>query len=223
MRIDKYLAALGIVPRRQIKKLLKTWEVLLNSTIVASPQIKIKEWDIIQVCEDKIPVKFAVHLLIHKPANYVSSNIDEWPYASYKDLIHDCPYSELVEIAGRLDVDTEGLLFCSSDGKIIHNIIHPHKKVEKEYYVEVAVPLTTYMIKDLASWVKLPWWAISKPAKVVKISNLSLQLTITEGKFHQVKNMLEWVGNKVTYLRRDRIWTWTLKWLEKGKWKYVEV
>lgn len=223
MRIDKYLANLWIVPRRQIKKLLKTWEVLLDDEIVSSPQVKIKEWDVLNIHGEEIIVKFSVHLLIHKPSGYVSSNIDEWPYSSYKDLIQNCPYGELVEIAGRLDVDTEGLLFCSSDGKLIHDIIHPHKKVEKEYYVEVESVLTKKMLQVLESGVELPSGALSRPAKAKKITDTSLQLTITEGKFHQVKNMLQWVWNKVSYLRRDRIWEWTLKWIQKWAWKYLEI
>ena len=128
----------------------------MNNEIVSSPQVKIKESDILHIYGDIIPVKFAVHLLLHKSAGYVSSNIDEGPYSSYKDLLQKCPYSEIVEIAGRLDVDTEGLLFCSSDGRVIHNIIHPHKKVEKEYYVEVEKTLTQKMINALESGIKLP-------------------------------------------------------------------
>ncbi len=223
MRIDKYLAALGIVPRRQIKKLLKTWEVLLNDKLVSSPQIKIKEWDTIKVYDDIIPVKFVVHLLLHKPAGYVSSNVDEWPYSSYKDLLQDCPYSELVEIAGRLDVDTEWLLLCSSDGRVIHNIIHPHKKVEKQYYIQTESPITPAMLTALEQGVPLSDWSITRPATATKINNTSMSLTITEWKFHQVKRMLEAVNNKVIYLRRDRIWGWKLEGIEKGEWKYVEI
>jgi len=222
MRIDKYLANLGIVPRRQIKKLLKTWEVLLNSELVQSPQIKIKEGDIIMIHDQELPVKFDIHLLLHKPAGYISSNLDEGDYSSYKDLLDDCPYGELLEIAGRLDVDTEWLLFCSSNGKIIHNIIHPHKKVEKEYYVKTTRPITDAMINNLEKWVNLDG-KMTLPAKAVKLTETSLQLTITEGKFHQVKRMLEIVHNKVAYLRRDRIWEWKLKGIEKGKWVYVDM
>ncbi len=223
MRIDKYLGNLWIVPRRQIKKLLKTWEVLLNKELVTSPQIKIKEGDIITVGKDEIPVRFAVHILLHKPVWYVSSNIDEGDYSSYKDLLLDCPYGDLLEIAWRLDVDTEWLLFCSSDGKIIHNIIHPHKKVEKEYYVETEKKISKKDITALEGWLKLSDNSITRPAKAKLLTENSLQLTITEGKFHQVKRMLEAVNNKVTYLRRDRIWDWKLDGLEKGKWKYVEI
>lgn len=222
MRIDKYLANLGIVPRRQIKKLLKTWEVLLNNELVSSSQLQIKEGDMIQVYDTQIPVKFAVHILIHKPAWYISSNVDEGPYPSYNDLLDDFPYAELVEIAGRLDVDTEGLLFCSSDGKVIHNIIHPHKKVEKEYYVETELAITDKMIHTLETWVDLDGKK-TLPAVVTKISETSLRLVITEGKFHQVKRMLKAVHNEVTYLRRDRIGEWTLEGIEKWAWKYVEL
>lgn len=222
MRLDKYVAHLWIVPRRQIKKLLKTGEVLLNSEIVDSPQIKIKEGDIIQVYDETIPVKFAVHILLHKPAWYISSNIDEGPYPSYKDLLQECPYGELVEIAWRLDVDTEGLLFCSSDGKIIHNIIHPHKKVEKEYFVQTKNILTAKMIQDLEQWVLLDGKK-TLPATAEKIDETSLRLTITEGKFHQVKRMLHAVNNEVVYLRRDRIWSWTLDGIKKWEWIYIDI
>ncbi len=222
MRIDKYLANLGIVPRRQIKKLLKTWGVLLNNELVNSAQTKIKEWDMILLHGDEIPVKFTVHILLHKPTWYISSNLDEGEYTSYKDLLDNCPYGELLEIAGRLDVDTEWLLFCSSDGKVIHDIIHPHKKVEKEYYVETTGAITETMIKKLEEWVDLNG-KTTLPAKAKKLTEHSLQLTIVEGKYHQVKRMLAAVNNKVAYLRRDRIDEWTLEGIEKGEWKYIEL
>lgn len=223
MRIDKYLGNLGVVPRRQIKKLLKTWEVLLNNQVVDNPQIKIKEWDVLSIYQDIIPVKFDIHILLHKPKGYVSSNVDEWEYISYKELLMDCPYGELVEIAGRLDTDTEGLLFCSSDGKVVHNIIHPHKKVEKEYYIRAAKFISDKDIGLLERGVTITWWHYTAPAQVTRIGKKEIQLTITEGKFHQVKLMLEAIGNEVVYLRRDRIGSYVLGDLEIGKWKYTEI
>lgn len=222
MRLDKYLSMLWVIPRRKTKKILKSWVIKINGQSIESPQYKIKEGDTLEILDESFKVKFNVSLLLHKPAWYISSNIDEWWYPSYKDLLHDCPYSELVEIWGRLDVDTEWLLFCSSDGKKIHNIIHPHKKVEKEYYVETKEAITHQMIKELEEWVTLNDGKKALPAKVDKKSEKSLQLIITEGKFHQVKRMLKWVNNEVIYLRRDRIWDRTLSDLEKGKRKYIE-
>lgn len=222
MRLDKYLAQMWVIPRRKTKLLLKTWEVLLNGSIANSPQIKIKEGDILSVYGEEIKVRFTIHILIHKPQWYISSNVDEWPHKSYKDLIYDCPYSELVEIAGRLDVDTEGLLFCSSDGKVIHNIIHPHKKVEKEYFVRTRDTITEKMLQTLRSGVTLEDFSKARPALAEKLSDNELLLTITEGKFHQVKRMLTWVGNEVIYLRRNRIWDWTLDGLEIGQWRYID-
>ena len=226
MRLDKYLWNLWIIARRQTKRFLKSGEVLINGVIETSPQTHIHEWDTLMVWAENIPVKFDIHLLIHKPQWYISSNVDEWPYRSYKDLLDDCPYAELVEIAGRLDVDTEGLLFCSSDGKLIHNIIHPHKKIEKEYFVRTKLPLTQQMLDTLRSWVTLEDFSKAKPAIAEQISDHGdneLRLTITEWKYHQVKRMLKGVGNEVTYLRRDRIGEWTLEGIEMGGWKYVEV
>lgn len=223
MRLDKYLAQLWVIPRRQTKKLLKSWEVRINDSIEQSPQRKIQEGDILSVYGEAIPVKFDVHLLVHKPAWYISSNVDEWPYTSYKDLLHDCPYSELVEIGWRLDQDTEGLLFCSSDGKVIHNIIHPHKKVRKSYYIETVHPLSDTMIQSLKAWITLEDGSTTRPAKATKRGAHALQLDITEGKFHQVKRMLKAVGNEVSYLRRDAIGPWKLEGIEKGAWTYVDI
>lgn len=223
MRLDKYLWNLWVVPRRQIKRLLKTWEVLLNWEVVDSPQIKIKEWDILSIYQDIIPVKFDIHILLHKSAWYVSSNVDEWEYVSYKELLMDCPYGELVEIAGRLDTDTEGLLLCSSNGKLVHNIIHPHKKVEKEYYVRAAKFISDKDIGLLERGVTIAWGHYTAPAKVSRIGKKEIQLTITEGKYHQVKLMLAAIWNEVVYLRRDRIWPYVLWDLELGKRKYTEI
>jgi len=195
----------------------------LNNTQVDSPQIKIKEWDILSIYEDEIEVKFDIYILLHKVAGYVSSNVDEWEYLSYKELLMDCPYGELVEIAGRLDTDTEGLLFCSSDGKMIHNIIHPHKKVEKEYYVRADKFISDKDIRLLERGVTITWWHETAPAKITRIGKKEIQLTITEWKFHQVKLMLEAIWNSVKYLRRDRIGPRELWDLPKGKWKYIDI
>ena len=221
MRLDKYLSNLGMVPRRQIKKLLKWWEVLLNREQVDKPNITIKEGDILTIYDQEIEVRFLLTLLLHKPQWYISSDIDEGEYSSYNDLLHDCPYSELVHVAGRLDADTEGLLLCTSDGKLTSCIVHPEKNIEKEYFVRTALPINDRMISMLETGVTLEWNTLARPGKVKKISENEISLIITEGKYHQVKRMLRAVGNEVVYLRRDRIGDWNLGALKLGEWKYI--
>ena len=91
----------------KIKKLLKSGEVLLNTQQVDKADTKIIEGDLLTIYGEDLEVKFLVTLLLHKPQGYISSDIDEGQYHSYKDLLDDCPYSELVHVAGRLDTDTE--------------------------------------------------------------------------------------------------------------------
>ena len=96
-------------------------------------------------------------------------------------------------------------MLCTSDGKLTQRIVHPEKKVEKEYFVRTALPVNERMISMLVSGVVLEHNLQARPAKVEQIGEHEIRLTITEGKYHQVKRMLRAVGNEVVYLRRDRI------------------
>ncbi len=137
-------------------------------------------------------------------------------------LLQDCPYAKMLHVAGRLDRDTEGLVFCTNDGNFTHEIISPKKKEEKEYYVELALPISDEDIQKLETGVTLDEGYVTMPAKAKRVSENIILLTIHEGKYHQVKRMAEAVNNSVTYLRRERIGEWTLEGLEKGRWKYLE-
>lgn len=222
MRLDKYLANMWVVPRRQIKRLLKTWAVLLDWEIVGSPALKINAWQVLTIYDQEIEVKFLVTILLHKPAWYISSDVDEGEYSSYNDLIYECPYSQLMHVAGRLDVDTEWLLLCTSDGKLTQSIVHPKNNCEKEYFVRTALPVNERMIEMLEAWVMMDGYKQALPWKVTLHTENEMSLVITEGKFHQVKRMLRAVGNEVVYLRRDRIGEWTLWDLQVGEWMYIE-
>jgi 16S rRNA pseudouridine516 synthase len=167
-------------------------------------------------------VKYLVTLVANKPQWYISSDIDEGEYASYNDLIYDCPYSQLVHVAGRLDADTEWLLLCTSDWKLTQSIVHPKNKCEKEYFVRTSLPINQRMIDMLVAWVLMDWDVQALPAKVEQLADTELMIIITEWKYHQVKRMLRAVGNEVVYLRRDRIWDIVLDDLALGEWKYID-
>lgn len=108
---------------------------------VLRPDQKIGIGSVLLVGDQEIEVKNDVSVLLHKPAGYVSSDVAENTYPSYKDLLQDCVYANLMHIAGRLDVDTTGLVLCSSDGVFVHRIISPKTHIEKEYIVRCAKPL----------------------------------------------------------------------------------
>ena len=114
-------------------------------------------------------------------------------------------------------------MFCTNNGQFTHEIISPKKKEEKEYYVELALPIEDEDIKKLEQGVELDDGYTTMPAQVKWVSENAISLVIHEGKYHQVKRMAEAINNTVTYLRRDRIGDRTLDGLEKGKWKYLDV
>lgn len=137
--------------------------------------------------------------------------------------MQDCPYVNLLHVAGRLDVDAEGLLLLSNDGEFIHQVISPKWEKEKEYEVWLERSISAEECEQLRKGVVLDDGYLTKLAKVEKVEDKKILLTITEGKFHQVKRMLQAVENKVIYLKRLRIGEWTLKGLEKGEWRLIKI
>jgi 16S rRNA pseudouridine516 synthase len=174
-----------------VKSYIKRYEVLVNGVLVHSSDQKIQYGDVITFAGEEILVREFVTILIHKPAGYVSSDVSEAGYPSYRELLDDCPYRHMLHVAGRLDQDTEGLLLASSDGQLIHRIISPKKKLPKVYFVSLAAPIDDHAIAQLAAGVVLDDGYQTMPAKVECIDEQSIRLTIYEGKFHQVKRMLE--------------------------------
>ncbi len=222
VRLDKYLSQLWLASRRSVGWILATWSVLVDGSIATKGDMKLSYGQTITFNDVDIEVKEFAYLILHKPTWYVCSDIDEWWHASYQHLIADCPYGRMMHVAGRLDFDTEGLVLCSNDGQFTHKIISPKKHLEKEYYVRTRDEIHDKAISELEKWVTLDDGYVTMPAKAVKDGSHSLKLTIVEGKFHQVKRMLEAVWNEVIYLRRDRIWPRTLEGVDLGKRKYIE-
>jgi len=223
MRIDKYLASLGLVSRRDAKKFFKENIITINEEEVIDPGHMLQEWDKIQFGDETIVYKSIVVILLHKPAGYVCSDIPEWRHKSYRDLIDDCIYKESLHVAGRLDADTTGLVFVTNDGVLNHQIISPKKKMTKIYEVESEKPLSDVDCKQLQDGVMLNDGYTTLPAQVEKISDKKIILSLHEGKYHQVKRMLEAVDNKVTKLHRTQIGRCILWDLLEGKRKEIQV
>lgn len=235
MKLIKFLSRTGISSRSQTKKYIKWWYIYVNHDIeINDENYELKEWDIVEVGSEKVQAQFEVWVVLHKPAWYVCSRKNEWWYTSIFELLEDCPYKETLFIAWRLDADTEWLVYLHSDWDMIHKITSPKHNKEKEYFAQIARPITDEEIKKLESGVFIwpdnyvdltkTWWYTTLPAKVVKVPNTEIDnqiiITVTEWKYHQVKRMLEVVWNKVMYLKRIRIGERTLWDLEPWKWKY---
>lgn len=222
-RLDKYLANLGLVSRRECNPVCKEWVIRVNGEVVQKPDFRLLWGEKIQVRGLEIEFFEEVYAILYKTAGYISSDEDEFGYPSYKNQMLDCPYVELLHVAWRLDVDTEGLLLLSSDGQFIHQVISPKREKEKEYEVWLESAISDQDCNKIESWVVLDDGYLTKPAKVQKIEDKKILLTITEGKYHQVKRMLESVGNKVVYLKRLRIGEWNLDGLKPGEWKMISI
>ena len=220
MRLDKFLSNLKYGSRNDIKKMCKDNLIKVNGDVVKKTDINIDpNLDSIEVNNQKVFYKENITLIINKPKGYICSNIDEL-YPSLLRLLDDKYQRFDFKFAGRLDWDTEGLVIVSTDGELVHKITSPKKDMYKTYFVKTKYPLANLdMLKEpivLLDGKNNEY--TTKGAKITKLSDYELLLSITEGKFHQVKRMLEYISNEVVYLKRLQIGNLTLpNDLESGK------
>lgn len=204
MRLDKYLSELGIGTRSEVKKHLKKGRVRIEDSIIKDGNLKIDP-DNTKVYFEKqlLQYKKYVYYMLNKPKGVVSATKDN-QHQTVIDLIEEQKRKNIFPV-GRLDKDTEGLLLITDDGDFAHRLLSPKKKVPKIYYVIVDGVVTEVEAGLFAKGVKIEDGYITLPAvlEILESGKTSkVQLTIYEGKFHQVKRMFEAVGMKVTYLKR---------------------
>jgi len=211
MRLDKFLANSGIGTRKEVKEILKNKKISVNDTFVKDGKIQIDEEKDIVKYEDKIIYyKPFVYIMMNKPAGVISATEDNH-HETVIDLLNNEYRTYDVFPVGRLDIDTEGLLLLTNDGVLSHNLLSPKKHVDKKYYVKIANSLSDDDIKMLENGIKLEENFVTKKAKVEIICNNSEKnenlayITISEGKFHQVKRMFKAVNNEVLYLKRVKM------------------
>lgn len=200
MRLDKYLAHAGLGTRKEVKELIRKSRVSVNGVVVKKDDLKIDEThDEVYVDDELISFDTLVYYMLNKPAGVVSATMDDM----HKTVLEcfDCMLPRDTFPVGRLDLDTEGLLLISNDGKLAHQLLSPKKHVDKTYYVQTDLPITDDMLKGLSQVIELKD-EIYQPGIPRLISEKECYLTIQEGKFHQVKRMFHYVGNEVTYLKR---------------------
>lgn len=223
IRLEKFLVQCGIDTGKNIKKIIKNGEITINGNVEIDISKKINtETDIVLYLGNKVEIKTLKYYIFYKPAGYitaVSNPINSKPIIM--DLIPDRICKQGLSPVGRLDKDTEGVLILTNDGHLNHELTKPEKIVEKEYYVELLREIKEEAIKILEEGVEIDNY-ISKPSKVQIINSKAIYLTITEGKYHQVKKMLKGVGNRVEYLKRVRMGKITLGDLKLGEIKEIK-
>lgn len=223
LRLDKLLSNSGFGSRQKIRELAKQNKIIVNGNIISDVSTKIDTSDTIICNGDVVEYSEFTYIVMNKPSGYVSACSDKL-HPTVIDLLEPRLQKLRLSPVGRLDIDTEGLLFLSNDGDFIHNIISPNKNITKTYYIRSESPLSENDINTLENGVLLITENyITKPATIDKITENEYLITISEGKFHQVKRMLIAVGNKVTYLKRIKIANFKLpENLSKGEYKIVK-
>ena len=204
-RIDKILSNLGYGSRSELKKFCKNGLVKVNGKVINNPGVQVDvENDEIIFDGEKVTYKEFIYLMLNKPDGYISATFDKrdpivLDLIDKEDLVFE-PFP-----VGRLDKDTEGLLVLTNDGQLAHRVLSPKKHVPKTYYAKIEGIVTEEDIKAFAEGVTLDDGYETMPAELIilKSDEISeIELTIHEGKFHQVKRMFESVDKKVIYLKR---------------------
>lgn len=222
MRLDRFLVECGIGSRKEVKKLISENLIKVNGSYNISAKDNINEYsDIVEFNGERLEYKEFRYYIMNKKAGYITATEDTRE-ATVMDLLPEWVIKKDLAPVGRLDKDTEGLLLFTNDGKLNHRLLSPKNHVEKTYYVEIENSLSQEDILKLEEGVDIGNY-ITLPAKIEKISDTKIYLTIKEGKFHQVKRMLEAVDNKVCYLQRISFAKLKLNGLALGEVKEIDL
>lgn len=204
MRIDKFLTELGLGTRSEVKKLLKAGQIAVNGVPVKKPEEKINETeDTVTYQGNVLSYRQFEYYMFHKPAGCVTAASDS-KHKTVMDYMKDLTRKDLQPV-GRLDIDTEGLLLITNDGMLAHELLSPAKHVPKTYYAKVEGIVTEEDVSLFAQGLDIGEKKLTKTAELkILVSDAvsEIELTISEGKFHQVKRMFEAVDKKVIYLKR---------------------
>lgn len=203
IRLDKYLADMGLGTRTEVKKKIRKGQISVNGKVMKEPEYK-TDTDTDVVLADGKPLSYETfeYYMLNKPQGVVSATEDR-KEKTVLDLISSKKRKDLFP-AGRLDKDTEGLLLITNDGALAHQLLSPKKHVDKQYFVRLSKPLDPADAQKLETGVDIGEETLTMPAKVVYTgqSEEEVLITIQEGKYHQVKRMFQAVGNQVVFLKR---------------------
>ena len=223
MRIDKFLSNMGIATRTESSKAARQGGILVNGAVVKKADLHIDpEKDVVTYLGRKIEYRKYTYILMNKPDGVVSATED----GRDKTVIDLLP-EELQKLnlfpCGRLDKHTLGLVMLTDDGDLAHRLLSPKHHVKKKYYFESKFPLTEDEISYLEKGATLEDGYVTKPSEIELFENKkSGHITLVEGKYHQIKRMLESVNNKITYLERITFGPLVLdENLERGEWRFL--
>ena len=204
MRLDKFISDTTELSRNDAKKAIRAARVWINDELALRSNQAVLETDVITLDGKALGLPQARYFMLNKPKGYVCASQDA-DHPTVLDLLQE-PNKQRLHIAGRLDIDTTGLVLITDDGQWSHRVTSPHKECGKQYRVTIATPLNDADIVQLQNGVLLNNESkYTKPANIECLTARSIVMTITEGRYHQVKRMLAAVNNRVLELHRFNI------------------
>lgn len=201
IRLDKLLAHSGYGSRKEVKELIRKGQVSVNEVVIKDDDFKVDEVND-EVIVEGIIVDYQkfIYIMMNKPDGVLSATYDPKD-PIVLDLIEDTPTRGLFPV-GRLDKDSEGLLLITNDGKLAHELLSPKKHVDKVYYIEYEGELVSDVKERFKEGIILEDNYKCLPASIELLNDNKAYVTISEGKFHQVKRMINMCNGEVTYLKR---------------------
>lgn len=204
MRIDKYISGCGYASRKEVKKLIKQGLVLIDGIVCKRPEEQVEGGSVVEVNGETLNYREFVYLMLNKPQGYVSAVYDK-KYPVVTELVPEEYRHFDVYPVGRLDIDTEGLLILTNDGKFTHEITSPKKQVYKRYFARLDKPMEEADIETFKNGMEFKEFTAQSARLEICENPTEAYIEIAEGKFHQVKRMCERVGKEVVYLKRVAI------------------
>ncbi len=221
MRLDKMLSECGVASRSEASRAARVGKITVNGIAVKKSDLKVDpEKDIVVYCGKPVRYSRFVYVLLNKPDGYVSATEDgKDPIVT--ELLPEEYRKRGIFPCGRLDKHTLGLMLLTDDGELSHRLLSPKNHVSKSYAFHVKFPLSEEDVSSLEAGVDIGGY-VTKPCRVERLSEREGIITITEGKYHQIKLMMEAVHNQITYLERRSFGPLTFdEGLERGQWRHL--
>lgn len=220
-RLNKYLADCGVGSRRECDRLIADGKVKINGRIATLGET-VEDNDQVSVEGKRVQLKNKnYYIMLHKPKGCVTTVKDDLGRKTVMDFVD---IKARLYPVGRLDYDTEGLLLLTNDGDVANKLTHPKNNVEKVYIARISGKLTEAERRNLENGVEIDG-VVTAPAKVKILQgdehHTRVEVTITEGRNHQVKKMFECVGKEVEFLKRVAVGELHLGGLQRGKWRFL--
>ncbi|MYM62306.1 16S rRNA pseudouridine(516) synthase RsuA [Pseudomaricurvus sp. HS19] len=204
MRLDKYISQVTDLSRKEVKRLLRSGLVSVDDEVTKDAALQVAEDSVVTLEGEPLQAPGPRYFMLHKPKGYVCVTQDR-EHPTVLELL-DEPNKDKLQIAGRLDIDTTGLVLITDDGQWNHAVTSPRRDCNKTYHVTLAEDITPDTATRFAEGVMLEGeFKPTQPATLQQLYTNECLLTISEGKYHQVKRMFAAVGNRVEELHRLQV------------------